>query len=912
MPTMRSTILRLLLPAALFLLVLSCGGDGGGPTGEGNPVPTLTSLSRDTASYGITPFSITLRGGDFVAGAVASVDSAARITSYINDSTLTMLVDAADMTAAGDHSVRVKNPVPGGGYSGALTLHVFPPLPAPTIDSLSPDSIARNSPFVLHVYGTSFAALSVIRWNDSTLATTRLSPTHLSTSVPGALVAGIDSAMIKVFTPAPGGGLSPARRLTVVTPPTITGVTPDTMEDGLDTLPVTVRGLHLTGTDTIIVTHQGETRRYLPTAVTDTAVIFPLDRTWLTALGNIYYQVHAPFGYSNQVQKEIRNPAPVITSIAPDTVEWTQTLDTVIVTGTGFLPGMIVKVDGGLISATEFVNGTTLRAILNGSNFFRGGIRPLVVYDGWENVTSNAKGLGLRSPVPTLDSIQGPGLDSVNSLSAVALRGADFRANSVVMIGGVPHTPTFVDATGAVFSLTAQDTDSTGTVMISVMTAGPGGGTSAARPFQIVAPNPAPTLQRVDRTFLPQDSTVTVTLHGAGFTPGDVVERYFGPSNGFNPTSVVASVYINDSTRTVTFPASPGVAAISVHLRLRAPFPTRQPSAEVRLDRGGPGVLSLKVVPGAYSRLISDPVRDRLYALRAAGGGPYLLTIDPSTGTFLDSLAVPGANGLAIAADGSALYVSRYTLGVSVLDPVDLSLIRTIDPGKNSDSIPWAVTGIVAGRTDPDRLALQLFPDGFTPTAQFAIRVYEGDTLLPGVVEYPSDQYGSTMAFTPDDQSLIAISADLSDARFRRMGVTATGLTSLVDSPGGRSPAWEIVTLGGGVAFTARSAGADWFGQRIDAATGALQSQLTVQGPVTIGRARGDSAAYFATVLFGTSEAIFHVGTLGPTSSTMLAPASFPSLVLSVPNAVAVWGTNGFALASGSGLAIGRSDRTKK
>jgi photosystem II stability/assembly factor-like uncharacterized protein len=78
---------------------------------------------------------------------------------------------------------------------------------APAVSAISPTSVVINhAAFTLVVTGTGFVDSSVVRWNGSDLATTFVSPTQVTASVPAANVETAGSQAISVSNPAPGGG----------------------------------------------------------------------------------------------------------------------------------------------------------------------------------------------------------------------------------------------------------------------------------------------------------------------------------------------------------------------------------------------------------------------------------------------------------------------------------------------------------------------------------------------------------------------------------------------------------------------------------------------------------------------------------------------------------------------------------
>jgi subtilisin len=109
---------------------------------------------------------------------------------------------------------------PNNGYTRAATSPTVTVTsaanPAPVVTSTTPSSIAAGSgPFTLTVNGSGFIAASVVRWNGASRTTTFVSGTELRAAITSADVAASGTALVTVFSPAPGGGLSAAVSFTI-------------------------------------------------------------------------------------------------------------------------------------------------------------------------------------------------------------------------------------------------------------------------------------------------------------------------------------------------------------------------------------------------------------------------------------------------------------------------------------------------------------------------------------------------------------------------------------------------------------------------------------------------------------------------------------------------------------------------
>ncbi|MDR3590666.1 MAG: fibronectin type III domain-containing protein, partial [Negativicutes bacterium] len=170
-------------------------------------LPVLNSISQTSAAIGSAGFTLTANGSSFVSSSVVNWNGSALTTTFVNSAQLTAAVPASKLSSAGTVSVTVFNPAPGGGSSLAQTFTLNNPLPV--LSSLSPTTRATGTPaFTLSVSGSSFAPGAIVRWNSSDLPSTFVNSGLLTAAVPATDLTNPGTAVISVFNPAPGGGLS--------------------------------------------------------------------------------------------------------------------------------------------------------------------------------------------------------------------------------------------------------------------------------------------------------------------------------------------------------------------------------------------------------------------------------------------------------------------------------------------------------------------------------------------------------------------------------------------------------------------------------------------------------------------------------------------------------------------------------
>ena len=85
-------------------------------------VPTLTSLSPNSAAVNGPGFTLTVNGEGFVSGSVVRWNGTARTTTFVSASRLTAAIPASDLVTAGSRQITVLNP--GGASSNTLAFPV--------------------------------------------------------------------------------------------------------------------------------------------------------------------------------------------------------------------------------------------------------------------------------------------------------------------------------------------------------------------------------------------------------------------------------------------------------------------------------------------------------------------------------------------------------------------------------------------------------------------------------------------------------------------------------------------------------------------------------------------------------------------------------------------------------------------
>lgn len=153
-----------------------------------NPAPALTSVAPTAVTAGGPRFTVTATGSSFVPSSALQINGTNLATTFVSATSLTGVVPASLVTAAGNAQVRVFNPAPQGGLSGAST--IFVSNPAPALGAVAPGSVPAGGPATgITLTGTGFTVQSEVRLDGTPVATGFVSATQLGATLPSSLAA---------------------------------------------------------------------------------------------------------------------------------------------------------------------------------------------------------------------------------------------------------------------------------------------------------------------------------------------------------------------------------------------------------------------------------------------------------------------------------------------------------------------------------------------------------------------------------------------------------------------------------------------------------------------------------------------------------------------------------------------------
>ena len=209
--------------------------------------------------------------------------------------------------------------------------------------------------------------------------------------------------------------------------------------------------------------------------------------------------------------------------------------------------------------------------------------------------SSNAQTFTVNNPLPTTTSISPTSKTAGEPDFTLTLNGTNFISTSVIYLGSLGLTTTYVSATQLTASLPVPQE---GTYSITVVNPTPGGGTSNGQTFTVnAADNPAPTTTSISPVSKNVgDTAFTLTVNGTNFIDASVIK--FNDSNR-------TTTYINSTKIRTTIPVSDLATAGTFTITVFNPTPGGGTSNGQTLTVNNPVPTTTSISPS--SKIIGDP-----------------------------------------------------------------------------------------------------------------------------------------------------------------------------------------------------------------------------------------------------------------------------------------------------------------
>ena len=302
------------------------------------------------------------------------------------------------------------------------------------------------------------------------------------------------------FTATPTFTSSPTSTSTQVInpPPILSGLTPNNVIMGSPNLNMTVNGSNFVNGSQVLWNGAARTTTFVNSGI----LLVQIPSTDLTSPGNFPVKVRnpAPSGDSGELNFQVRNPQPLISSLSPSSALVNQNLSEISVNGAGFTNGTRVFFVIGVSSSQRTIKSRTANVLtveVLPADLATAGIISVSVANDPPGGGSAARDFNVNNPVPALNLVNPSSTDVTTTTVGITLTltGDNFipTSQAVWVEGSTPTNlvTTFDSKTSLRAFVPVSLLSSPRTVKIRVNNPGPGGGTSPEElNFQIQ--NPAP------------------------------------------------------------------------------------------------------------------------------------------------------------------------------------------------------------------------------------------------------------------------------------------------------------------------------------------------------------------------------------------------------------------------------------
>ncbi|QOY86917.1 beta strand repeat-containing protein [Paludibaculum fermentans] len=520
-----ATALSAVLPSNLTALTTAADITVGNPDGtmSGLPTPAISvqpvfsSLSPGSALPGSADIQLVVKGIGF--RPTSRVDFFSRYaahplsTTYVDSTTLSALLPAELLSAAVSATVYVSDSF-SRGVSRSLPFTVG--APSPVLSTLKPSSARAGDPgFELKVEGYELRPGTRVRWNGVPLTMLQAGPEWIA-SVPSSLIASQGSAAITLINddglvsnsmdfPITGSG-------TVV--PAITSLSPNPISVGGAAAKLLVSGSGFVTGSVVYWNGTPLSTVFLSSAQLEATVPGSL----LGSPASISITVANPGGTTSAATTLVlQAAAPVISSIAPSLFPAGSSSTTMIINGSGFVPG--ASVYWGAISLAVTGNAPAQLTVTVPSNLLATpGAVLIKVVCGTQASNLYAAVVYSVFSAPQLTSASPAQVDAGAPGFTLTATGANFQSGAKVHWAGTPLATTFVSSTQLTAVVPANLVATSGRSVVTVMN--PDG--EASLPFTQMYVQPV--LSTVAPLSLPAGAGATLSITGRGFRPTAVVQ----------------------------------------------------------------------------------------------------------------------------------------------------------------------------------------------------------------------------------------------------------------------------------------------------------------------------------------------------------------------------------------------------
>jgi subtilisin family serine protease len=304
-------------------------------------------------------------------------------------------------------------------------------------------------------------------------------------------------------------------------------------------------------------------------------------------------------------------PAPVLTSVTPQTAAAGSSAVVLTALGSNFQPSSIVRF-GTTNLATTYTGGSQLTATVPASLLAAGAnVNVTVQTPAPGGGTSAPQVFVVSNPVPGLVSTSPSSVFAGSPTTTVLFTGSNFVTTSQARFNATALTTTFVSSSTLSAQIPASLLLSTGPASLTVVNSTPGGGTSPAVTFTTIMPSPAVTAVTPGAVVAGTGTVLSVT--GSGFVGGSTQVSWAnnGVTTTLTPTVAAGGaslvVFVSAAvagpagaaTLTAVNPA-PGGASAPFPVPVNNPAPVLSLVTPASVTAGGAG-LTINLLGGGFN-----------------------------------------------------------------------------------------------------------------------------------------------------------------------------------------------------------------------------------------------------------------------------------------------------------------------
>jgi hypothetical protein len=568
---------------------LSSGSPTGGAWFFGNDSlssPTITSITPNTM-YRNSTTTFTIVGANFQSGGT--------IVEFRNESTGLIPTTLTSVSASTIHGTATipANTTPGlwnirvsttdGGENIKLNAVTITNMPPPTVTSITPASENRNTTVSYTIVGTNFKSdqTSVIFRNATgSILNSTVLKTVTATQITGTITiphtAWLGAYNITIST-IDGGSMPSTIQFTVAKlPPTITSINP-VLGNRNTTVSYTIYGTYFRPGQTTVVFRNASgssLNSTVLTSVTTTSIKGTIVIPRTAWIGVYSVNISTIDGGSKPGSVYFTVVQPTITSITP-TSGYRNTTVSYTIAGTNFVPGQTTVVFRN--ASGSILNSTVLTSV--GTTSIKGTIViPRTAWTGVYNVNISTIADGFTPGsvqftvvqlAPTITSIT-PTTGYRNSTVSYTIAGTNFVPGQTTVVfrnasGSIlnPTVLTSVTTTSIKGTITIPSTAWTGAYNVNVRTLD-GGSTPGTGMFLVA--QPVPTITSITPASANRNTTVSYTIVGTNFRPGQTTVVFRRASGSILNSTVLTSVTTTSIKGTIVIPSNAWIGAYNVNI----------------------------------------------------------------------------------------------------------------------------------------------------------------------------------------------------------------------------------------------------------------------------------------------------------------------------------------------------------